>query len=50
MERRLVQKMVHYGKYSVISFEKEKNIWPESSVLMDKMIATTKAADKKKSK
>lgn len=31
-------------------FEKEKNIWPESSMLMDKMIATTKAADNKKSK
>ncbi len=35
---------------AIAYFEKEKNIWPESSVLMDKMIATTKAADKKKSK
>lgn len=35
---------------AVISFEKEKNIWPESSVLIDKMIAATKAADNKKSK
>lgn len=35
---------------AVTYFEKEKNIWPESSVLMDKMIATTKAADNKKSK
>jgi hypothetical protein len=35
---------------AVAYFEKEKNIWPESSVLMDKMIATTKAADTKESK
>ena len=35
---------------AVTYFEKEKNIWPESSVLIDKMIATTKAADNKKSK
>jgi hypothetical protein len=35
---------------AVAYFEKEKNIWPESSVLMDKMIATTKAADNKMSK
>ncbi len=35
---------------AVAYFEKEKNIWPESSMLMDKMIATTKAADKKKTK
>ncbi|MCK5193486.1 MAG: DUF4810 domain-containing protein [Desulfobulbaceae bacterium] len=35
---------------AIAYFEKEKNIWPESSMLMDKMIATTKAADNKKSK
>lgn len=35
---------------AVAYFEKEKNIWPESNVLMDKMIETTKTADTKKSK
>ena len=37
-------------KEAVTYFEKEKNIWPESSVLMDKMIETTKTDDIKKSK
>ena len=34
---------------AIAYFEKEKNTWPESSVLMDKMIATTKASDEKES-
>lgn len=33
---------------AIVYFEKEKNAWPESSMLMDKMITTVKADEEKK--
>ena len=33
---------------AIIYFEKEKNTWPECSMLMDKMIATTKTTAEEK--